>query len=264
MQGIFGSDVGHRVRNFLPDDGLEGAERPTCSPCQVMFSDRPLDPSADVPYDTRRCDAKCVGKWAVALRRLALYTLAQLDGTFDRIARVLHTAGVTVNATLRGDIEIVLVLESKGQTYRFGMQNDGRGEFVWSGALAQAADKDGWLSVYVALGKRGTSDVSSESLSVSQLRALQARLPAVRLDNYNIDLEPRARILPGDTLHVTFVAKGRPARIFSKHRELRGDARPQQSWVSYLDPQTKKEWQYLSGPRGKRFARWPGGPSAEV
>jgi hypothetical protein len=263
MQGIFGSDVGHRVRNFLPDDGLKGAERPTCSPCQVMFSEQPLDPSADVPYDTQRCDAKCVGKWAVVLRRLAMYTLSQFDGTFDQIARVLHSAGLTVNATLRGDIEVLLVLESDGQSYRFEMQSDGDGEFSWKGALAQIANKDGRLSIYVVLGRRGTTTVGTE-LSATALRALQSRLPVVRLDDYNIELEPRARILPGNTLHVTFVAKGRPARIFSKHRELRGDARPQQSWVSYIDPQTKKEWQYLSGPGGRRYARWAGGQSAEV
>ena len=92
MEGIFHTDAGRRVREFLPD-GLRGAEMPTCSPCQVMFNEEPLDPSADIPYDTQRCDAKCVGKWTVVLRRLAMYTIEQVHEASNQIAHALSTNG---------------------------------------------------------------------------------------------------------------------------------------------------------------------------
>ena len=105
MEAIFQTDAGRRVREFLPDDGLMGAERPTCSPCQLMFSERPLDPSADIPYDTERCDAKCVGKWAVALRRLAMYTLEQVHEAFDRVAQALGITTAQLSTTMQGNID---------------------------------------------------------------------------------------------------------------------------------------------------------------
>ena len=257
MEGIFQTDAGRCVREFLPEDGLRGAERPACSPCQVMFSEGSLDPSADIPYDTQRCDAKCVGKWAVALRRLAMYTLEQAHEALDRVAQALGMTAAQLSANLQGQLEVSLKLEEGGHTYRFLMVSNGQGHLSWEGALAQKAKKDGKLSIYVALGNGGTTAVGSVSA-----RAL--RLPPIRLDKYDIALEPLARNV-GNVLHVGYTARELPVRIFSKHREHRGDDHSQ-PWVSYIDPETRREWQYLSGLRGKRYARWAaaGSPSMEV
>ena len=255
MQDIFRTDLGRRVREFLPDDGLRGAERPQCSPCQVMFSERPLDPSADIPYDTERCDAKCVGKWAITLRRLAMYTLEQVHEAFGRVAQALGTTTSQLSGSLQGNIEVSLKLRAGGQTYRFQMQNDGHGKLSWEGALAEDAKKDGKLSIYVALGNGGTTTMGSVS-------AKTLRLPPIRLDRYDIALEPLARSV-GNVLHVGYTARELPVRIFSKHREHRGDDHSQ-PWVSYTDPETRREWQYRSGLAGKRHARWAGGASLEV
>ena len=259
MEGIFRSDVGHRVRDFLPDDGLSGAERPRCSPCEVMFSERPLDPSADIPYDTERCDAKCVGKWAVALRRLAMYTLEQVHEAFDRVAQALGITAAQLSANVQGNMEVLLKLEAGGQTYRFQMQSDGQGHLSWEGALAQKAKKDGKLSIYVALGNGGTTTVDP---SMGALRDLQSRLPPLRLDKYDIELSPLFRRV-GNLIHMGFTSKELPVRMYSKHRAYRGDDHSQ-PWVSYIDPETKREWQYRSGLAGKRHARWEGVPSLEV
>ena len=211
-----------------------------------MFSERPLEPSADIPYDTERCDAKCVGKWAVALRRLAMYTLEQVHEAFDRVAQALGSTAAQLRANMQGNIDVLLKLEAGGQTYRFQMQSDGQGHLSWEGALAQKAKKDGKLSIYVALGNGGTTTAGPVSA-----RAL--RLPAIRLEKYDLALEPVARRV-GNVLHVIYTARELPVRIFSKHREFRGDDLSQPS-VSCIDPESGRERQYRSGLAGKRHAR---------
>ena len=223
-----------------------------------MFSESPLAPSEDIPYDTERCDAECVGKWNVVLRRLATYTLEQAHESFDSMARALGTSSPQLSASLRGAIEVALKLHAGGQIYRFVMQSDGRGHLSWEGALAKKAGKDGKLSIYVALGNGGTTTVDP----ARALRDLQSRLPPLRLDKYDIVLLPLFRRV-GNVIHMGFTSKELPVRMYSKHREYRGDDHSQ-PWVSYIDPETKREWQYRSGLAGKRHARWEGSPSLEV
>ena len=180
----------------------------------------------------------------------------RLNEAFDRIAHALGTTAAQLSANLQGNIE-VLKLEAVGQTYRFQTQSDGQGHLSWEGALAQKAKKEGKLSIYVALGNGGT-------MTAGPVSARALRMPPIGLDKYDIALEPLVRNI-GTKLHVGYTARELPVRIFSKHRAHRGDDLSQ-PWVSYIDPETGREWQYRSGLAGKRHARWAvaGSPSMEV
>ena len=109
-------------------------DRPECSPCHLKFTATAIDPHADDPYDSKRCDSECLGKWGAALRRFAGRALETVQSTFGT-----------------GDAVVRLRLLSAGREYTFQM-SDNQGGFVWRGGSAQAAATYGQLSAELVIG----------------------------------------------------------------------------------------------------------------
>ena len=212
--------VGHR----LPID------RPSCSPCDLKFTAAVLDPDADIPYDTKRCDFACVGKWSHALRRLAERSLAAVQG---------------IVATT--DVSISLRLNSRGTNYNFKLSNMD-GYFAWRRDNSNDAGKDAVLEVTIVVG------------SQHGLRQVPTNIPQ-HLEVAGIRLVPHARKVAGQLLLI-YASQPTHVRIYSKHRELRGDA--PEAWTIYKDPGSNMIWEYMSGPQSKRKARWAGGQAFDV
>ena len=127
--------------------------------------------------------------------------------------------------------------------------SDNQGGFVWRGGSAQAAAKDGQLSVEIVVGARGG------------LRQFPHGMPPPIQIAPHMMLIPRAHMVGGQRF-IIFDSAPSHVRIYSKHRELRGDA-PEQ-WTPYTDPDTLRQWEYMSGPKGRRLARWAGGRAVDI
>ena len=208
-------------------------DRPTCSPCQLKFTAEQLDPGADIPYDTKRCDSECVGKWGTALKRFAACAFEQ----------------ATAAVQSEGDTVVRLRLVSRGTEYTFELA-DAQGSFSWRGAQARGASKDGQLFVAITIGANG----GLRQLPTGGLPRIQL-LPGLQLT-------PQARTVAGQRI-VIYESPPTHVRIYSKHRELRGDA--PEEWSRYADPEPPhRPWEYLSGPNSRRLARWSGGEAMDV
>ena len=204
---------------------------PQCSPCNLMFTSDALDPSADIPYDTQRCDSECVGKYGTALRRLAG-----------------NAAQSVQRATGHDDVIVSLWLVSRGTEYRFELSNH-HGTYSWRGGDATSAAKDGQLRATITVGARGG------------LRQFPVRQPPPMQLAPGLQLSPHARSIGGQRI-LTYESDPTPVHVFSKHREMRGDA-PEQ-WAHYRDPDTMLDWEYMSGQHSKRLARWKGGRAIDI
>ena len=112
------------------------------------------------------------------------------------------------------------------------------------------AHKDGQLFVEIVIG------------ATRGLRQFPAgRLPPIQLA-HGLQLVPRA-LTVGGQLVLRYDSDPTHVRIFSRHRELRGDA-PEQ-WTRYTDPAPPHhEWEYMSGPHSKRLARWLGARAIDI
>ena len=215
----------HSVGHRLPID------RPSCSPCDLKFTAAALDPDADIPYDTKRCDFACVGKWGHALRRFA-------DRALESVQGIVATA----------DVSISLRLTSRGVNYNFVLSNT-NGSFSWRRANSNAAGKDAVLEVTIVVGAQ------------HGLRQVPTNIPRQLELEPGIQLVPHIRHVAGQLLLI-YASQPTHVRIFSRHRELRGDT-PEQ-WTPYTDPGSNRIWEYMSGPQSKRKARWAGGKTFDV
>ena len=166
-----------------------------------MFTSDALDPSADIPYDTQRCDSECVGKYGTALRRLAGHAVKSVQRTIAN-----------------DDVIVNLRLVSRGTEYRFEL-SDNHGAYSWRGGDAARAAKDGQLRATITAGARGG------------LRQFPERPPPPIQLAPGLQLLPRAHSIGGQRILI-YESDTTPARIFSKHREMRGDAPDE--WAPYV------------------------------
>ena len=227
--------------------------RPNCSPCYLKLSDQPLtDP--DVPYDTVRCDSVCVGRWGPALRVFSIYLISKVNEQLHRIIAIAQAGGLNLPGL--EDVTVSIDLTSGEKRWRFQMRTVDGGHLKWDQAASRVIPKDCSISCGVTLGE---PTIHARHLSMKNPRRVSEQLPVIQLRRYNTELIPLIYMIGGFP-SVAYKLMATHARIYSRHRQLRGDARP--DWTEYTwegDP-----WEYLSGPKSRRLARRSGGPSINV
>lgn len=137
------------------------------------------------------------------------------------------------------------------------MRTGRNGDLNWRGPRIHATSKDGVLEATVVMGGSGTSRIPRQGLPQPP------RLPRIHLRRYSRYLQPNLHVVAGQ-LTITYSLTRCHVRLYSKHRQDRGDADPSTSWRTYLDPETHTPWEYFSGPRGRRFARTSGRKPIDV
>ena len=89
------------------------------------------------------------------------------------------------------------------------------------------------------------------ALKMRDFRRITEALPVVNLGRHHARLTPTVHSIVGFPV-IKYTLSSQYARIYSKHRQDRGDAPA--LWRGYRD-ESGNPWEYLSGPGAKRMAR---------
>ena len=81
----------------------------------------------------------------------------------------------------------------------------------------------------------------------------------MNIEKYNVRLQPSMYVVAQE-LHV-FYSIVTPVRLYSKYRKTQVD--PGIEWDRYASPRTGRQWEYKSGPQGRK-ARWLGEEAVDV
>jgi len=143
------------------------------------------------------------------------------------------------------DFVLEIDLTSGEKRWRFQMSTVDN-NLSWRQAGSRQIPKDCAISASIILG--------ANALMRSPMRdftSISRALPIIALGRYNAQLTPSVHSVAGFPV-IQYTLSSQHARIYSKHRQQRGDASP--NWREYSDLQGNP-WEYLSGPGGKRMAR---------
>lgn len=224
------------------------AKRPTCSPGNFKFTDRPITVRDD-PYDTERGESFCVGKWGYALHRFAGYLTKKVQYEISEIRTLMERSGLYFADHVYDSIDVHFELEDGTQRYVIQLDEIG----VWQQPRGEPRRKDAVLNAHVTVGPFYLDRLSQQFAANVE----HVNLPTIALRRYGLVLRPTLRKVANEIAIVYELTS--PVRLYSKHRRV--DVTPGREWERYRDPASGREWEYKSGRTGRR-ARWSGNRSS--
>ena len=143
------------------------------------------------------------------------------------------------------DFALEIYLNSGEKRWRFQMLTVDE-NLSWRQAGSRQIPKDCALYASIILGANALMHSP-----MRDFRRITEALPVINLGRHRARLTPTIHSVAGFPV-IEYKLSSQHARIYSKHRQQRGDASPK--WRQYRDLQGNP-WEYLSGPGGKRMAR---------